>query len=78
MGVLTGLWGTGIGYFIVGPVQLDIHAQQALSGKPADYRLGFETSWRSKTKSKKRGAFLGGGLLGTLVFVVLYASSQSN
>jgi len=76
IGVLTGLIGTGIGYFIVGSAPLDARARQALSEKPADYRLGFETGWQKKTKSKKRGAFLGGGILGTLAFVVLYASSQ--
>ena len=71
-GVMTGLLGTGIGYFIVGPAPLDAKAYQALEGKGADYQYGFEIGWKKKTKFRKRSAFLGGGMLGTVVFVVFF------
>jgi hypothetical protein len=76
VGVVTGLIGTGIGYFIVGPKDMDAMIVQAMSGKGEDYSLGFRTSWNKKTASKKKNAFLGGGLLGTAAFVTIYVSSR--
>ncbi len=71
VGVLTGLIGTGIGYFVVGPEPLSAEALARNAGRSADYQLGFKTGWERKTRSKKRGAFLAGGLLGTAAFVVM-------
>ena len=65
VGFFTGLIGTGAGYFLIGPSQLDARALLAVEGKGSEYFLGFETGWNKKTRSKKRNAFFGGGLLGT-------------
>lgn len=77
VGVLTGLIGTGIGYFVVGPEQLSAEALTRSAGKSADYQLGLKTGWEKKTKSKKRNAFLAGGLLGTAAWIVMIAAAQS-
>ena len=77
VGALTGLIGTGIGYFLIGPAQPDGYVNQMFSGKGGDYQSGFMAGWDKKTRSRKRNAFLGGGLLGTLAFVVLVAGSWS-
>lgn len=75
VGVLTGLIGTGIGYLIIGSSQMDGQALTAMEDKGEDYTMGFRTGWNKKTKSRKRNAFLGGGLLGTAAFVVIYLSA---
>lgn len=77
VGVLTGLIGTGIGYFVVGPDPLSAEALQRAAARSADYQLGLKTGWERKTRSKKRNAFLAGGLLGTAAFFVIYTSAQS-
>ncbi|MCC7009680.1 MAG: hypothetical protein IT184_12795 [Acidobacteria bacterium] len=78
IGVLTGLIGTGIGYFVIGPEPLSPEALQRGAGKGPDYQLGLKTGWEKKTRSKKRHAFLAGGLLGTAAFFVLVASASSS
>ena len=77
IGVLTGLIGTGIGYFVVGPSPLSPEAIQRSAGKSADYQLGLKTGWERKTRSKKRNAFLAGGLLGTAAWIAILAAAQS-
>jgi hypothetical protein len=77
VGVLTGLIGTGIGYFVVGPSPLSAEALQKSAGRSADYQLGLKTGWERKTKSKKRNAFLAGGLLGTVAWIAIYSAAQS-
>ncbi len=71
VGVLTGLIGTGIGYFVIGPDDLASEALLRSQGRSADYQLGFKTGYERKTKSKKRNAFLAGGVLGTAAWVAL-------
>ena len=78
IGVLTGIIGTGIGYFVIGPETLSAAALQRNQGRSADYQLGFKTGWEKKTKAKKRNAFLAGGLLGTAAFVALVVSAHSS
>lgn len=78
IGVLTGLIGTGIGYFVIGPSPLSAEALQRSAGRGPDYQLGLKTGWERKTQSKKRNAFLAGGLLGTAAFFALYASATSS
>ena len=78
VGCLSGLIGTGIGYFIIGPGQLTPAAQIALM-KPeasADYQMAFRQSYDKKSRSRKRNTFLGGGILGTLIFVVIVAGGS--
>jgi hypothetical protein len=75
IGVLTGVIGTGIGYFVVGPGPLSAEALQRSVGKSADCQLGMKTGWERKNRSKKRNAFLAGGLLGTAAFFVMVAAA---
>ena len=77
VGLLTGLIGTGIGYFIVGSKNLDGMAMSRISDKGSDYQLGFRTAWDEKTTSKKRSSFLLGGLLGTAAFVAILLSANA-
>lgn len=77
VGVLTGLIGTGIGYFVIGPSPLSPEAIQRSAGRSADFQLGLKTGWEKKTRTKKRNAFLAGGLLGTAAFIALVASARS-
>ena len=74
VGGVTGVIGTGIGYFLIGPAPMNPRANLAVQGKGQDYLLGFKTGWEKKTRSKKRNAFVGGGVIGWLVFLsILYA-----
>lgn len=78
VGVLTGLIGTGIGYFVVGPEPMSAEALQRYSNKSPEYQMGFKSGWDRKTKSRKRNAFLAGGLLGTAVFVAILFSARGS
>ena len=73
-GFLTGglapIYGTGIGYFIVGSADLDMKARNHISDKSSEYKNGFMKGWEKKTQSRKRGAFVGGGLLGSLTALI--------
>ena len=77
LGVLTGFIGTGIGYFVIGPESLTGEALLRNQGRGPDYQLGFKTGWDKKTKSKKRNAFLAGGLIGTAAWVTIIAVANS-
>ena len=76
VGLLTGLIGTGIGYFVIGPSSMNAEAVQRSNGKNADFQLGLKTGFEKKTQSKKRGAFLAGGLLGTAAWIAMLASAR--
>jgi hypothetical protein len=78
VGALTGLLGTGIGYFVVGPKSLDGSAMMKSAEKGDEYQLGFRTAWDKRTQSKKRNTFFVGGLLGTAAFVAVYLSANSS
>jgi hypothetical protein len=78
VGVLSGLIGTGIGFFVIGPEPMSPEALQRYSNKSPEYQLGFKTGWDRKTKSRKRNAFLAGGLLGTAAFVAIFASARGS
>jgi len=78
IGVLTGLLGTGIGYFALGPDPMTPEALERYDSGNNDYKLGFKASWDKKTRSKKRGSFLVGGLIGSVIAGLLVAYAQSN
>lgn len=42
--------------------------------KGSDFQRGFIDGYKERSKSKARGAKLGGGLLGTLAFLVLISA----
>ena len=72
VGALTGVIGSGIGYFLVGPAPITVQAYHRMEGKGDDYHMGFKNAWDKKTRSKRRNAFLGGGVLGWLAFLAIY------
>jgi len=74
VGAFTGLIGTAIGYYVIGPDVLSADAALAREGKNLDYQKGYQTGWSKETKDKKRKAFLIGGLLGTAAFVATFIS----
>ena len=78
IGVLSGLIGTGIGFFVIGPEPMSAEALQRYSNKSPEYQMGFKSAWDKKSKSRKRNAFLAGGLLGTAAFVAILASAQGS
>ena len=69
-GGLLGLPGTGIGYYIVGPKDIEVNILTQVSAKSVEYQSGFIKGWDKETERKKRSSFLKGGLLGTCVWVV--------
>ena len=76
-GGLLGLVGTGVGYFMVGPKEIEGMVMSKIATKGEEYSLGFTKGWNEKTEKRKRSSFLKGGLLGTAAFVVLVVASQS-
>jgi hypothetical protein len=71
----------GIGYFLIGPSPLDPSVMASCKEKGPDYLLGFQTGYGEQSRSKKRGAFLGGSLTGMVVMgfmVIVIASSLSD
>jgi len=54
---------------------LSAEALQRGQGRSADYQLGLKTGYERKTKSRKRNAFLTGGLPGTAAFVALLVAA---
>ena len=77
-GGLLGLLGTGIGYYIVGPKDIEVHILTQVSAKSVEYQSGFIKGWDKETERKKRSSFLKGGLLGTCAtMVVLVLAYQS-
>ena len=73
VGALTGLIGTGIGYFVIGPEEIPTQLAVELSKKGSEYQLGFTEAYEKQTKRKKRSSFGKGGLGGTALFVIVYA-----
>ena len=74
VGALTGLIGTTIGYFVIGPQTLSAEAALERENKTPEYQKGYQTGWAKRTKDKKRKAFLIGGLLGTAAFLATLIS----
>jgi len=58
----------------LGPEPLSAEALQRSAGRSDDDQLGLRTGWERKTRSKKRNAFLAGGLLGTAAFVAMFVA----
>ncbi len=78
VGLFTGLIGTSIGYFVIGPQDLSAEAALAQQAKTPEYQLGFKNGWAKKTKDKKRKSFLVGGLLGTAAWVAILIKANSS
>ncbi len=73
VGALTGLIGTGIGYFVIGPDRVPSQLAIEIAKKGPEYHLGFNEAYEKQTKRKKRSSFCKGGLGGIALFVIVHA-----
>ena len=76
IGFLTGVIGTGIGYSVIDPESMTPEVFERCNEGNSDYKIGFKLGWDKKTQSKKRKAYLAGGVLGTLGFLMLIVRSR--
>ena len=77
-GILTGLVGTGILWGITRGDSPPYELKAKIRSKGTDYREGFIQGYKERTKQKKRGARLGGGLLGTAgILALIFSASDS-
>jgi len=78
-GVFTGLIGTVVIWAVAGSSGVSVPADRRVSiaDQPATYQQSYEAGYSEKLKSRRKGAALGGGLLGTAAFVLLYVSANS-
>ena len=65
-GLLFGLIGTGICYYLTDAAAMGSMEYREIEGKGADYERGFQNGFHFKSKSRKRGAALIGGIVGSL------------
>jgi hypothetical protein len=76
-GLVLGLIGTGIAYAVQGSADVPLVIQVSNQQHGSDYTVGFNQAFAERTKKKKRGSALTGGLVGTGVLVLLVASANS-
>ena len=76
-GGLLGPLGTGIGYYMVGPKDIEVNFLRQISAKGEEYESGFRKGWDKETEKKKRSSFLKGGLLGSAAAIYLFLVFQS-
>lgn len=78
-GVALGLIGTGIIFAVASSsgVELPPERRVAMSsaGETPVYQQAFQQEYERTLKSRRKGAALGGGLLGTALFLLLYSSA---
>ncbi len=76
-GFFTGLIGTGILWGVTGGDDVPIHlmGSSVVQEKGSNYSMGFSQGYKERTKQKKRGARLGGGLLGSATILILIISN---
>lgn len=76
-GLLTGLIGTAVIWAVAGSSDVSVPADRRLqiAEQPATYQQQYEAGFGEKLKSKRKGAALGGGLLGTAALVLLVVSA---
>lgn len=71
-GLLTSPVGAGILWAVTRGDKVPAYLTASSQGKGADYAKGFSSGYNERTQQKKRGARLGGGLLGSVGFLALY------
>jgi flavin-dependent dehydrogenase len=79
-GFFLGLIGTGIAYAVASGSDAQLPALDAarLAQATADYQLAFRQGFEERVRSRRKGAALTGGLLGTATIVVLLLSATGN
>lgn len=77
-GVTTGLVGTVIIWAVAGSSDVAVPPERRvqIANEPPTYQQSYEAGYGEKLKSKRKGAALGGGLLGTAAFLLLVLSAQ--
>ena len=78
-GLVLGLIGTAVIYVAAGNSDTAVPPDRRLviANQPSHYQQAFEVGYGEKIKSKRKGAALGGGLLGTATIVLLIVSASS-
>lgn len=78
-GLFTGLIGTAVIWAVAGSSDVSVPADRkvTIAAEPSVYQSAYESSYGQKLKSRRKGAALGGGLIGTAAFVLLYISASS-
>lgn len=79
-GFVLGLIGTGIACAVASGSDAQLPALDAarLAQATSDYQLAFRQGFEERVRSRKKGAALTGGLLGTATIVVLPLSASGN
>ena len=77
-GFFTGLIGTGIMWAVTDGNDVPIEMIPDIQAKGSDYAMGFTKGYKERTKKRKRGAVMKGGLVGTagIIFLVVANNSQ--
>ncbi len=78
-GLFLGLIGTGIAYAVASTSDVSVPALEAaqLISANANYSVSYQQGYGERLRSRRKSAALTGGLLGTLTFLVIYASATS-
>lgn len=79
-GFFLGLIGTGIAYAAASGSDAQLPALEAarLAQATSDYQLAFRQGFEERVRSRRKGAALTGGLLGTAVIVVILVSAAGS
>src|SRR5687768_17447127 len=79
-GLPTGLIGTAVIWAVAGSSEVSVPADRRLqiAEQPATYQQQYEAGFGEKLKSKRKGAALGGGLLGTAALLLLVVSASGD
>lgn len=78
-GLLLGLIGTGVSYAVAANSTTDVPPQVrvALAAESPTYQQAYQQAYTTRVRSRRKASALGGGLLGTATFLVLYLSANS-
>ncbi|HEU4993762.1 MAG TPA: hypothetical protein VFT29_03050 [Gemmatimonadaceae bacterium] len=78
-GLLTGLIGTVVIWAVAGNSDVNVPADKRslIAGESATYQQAYQAGFGEKLKSKRKGAALTGGLIGTATFLIIYLSATS-
>ena len=76
-GATLGLIGTGVTWVMAGSGGMDLrtHELASIQNRNQQYFEGYTGGYTERIRSKRKGSALGGGLLGTLTFVVIYLNA---
>ena len=79
-GLFTGLIGTAVIWAVAGSSDVSVPADRkiTIANETATYQQAYEAGFGNKLKSRRKAAALGGGLLGTAAFVLIYISASSS